>query len=74
MNAVKGGMRSQEEAGDSGMSIQRFREQVRKARALTTKPFAANIQVGWGKQRAITDQLLEAAIEEELPIQESKRQ
>jgi enoyl-[acyl-carrier protein] reductase II len=62
------GMKTQQEAGDKEMSIQRFREQVRKARTLTTRPFAANIQVGWGKQRAITDQLLAVAIEEELPI------
>jgi enoyl-[acyl-carrier protein] reductase II len=41
---------------------------VRKARRLTSKPFAANIPVGWGKQRAITDKQLEVAIEEKLPI------
>jgi len=62
------GMMEQQEASNIEMSIQRFREQIRKARALTSKPFAANIQVGWGKQREITDRLLEIAIEEKLPI------
>ena len=62
------GMQDPQEARDVDASMQRFREQVRKARSLTGKPFAANIQVGWGKQRAITDRLLDVAIEEKLPI------
>lgn len=62
------GMRSQSEAGDIEASIKRFAEQLRKARSLTNKPFAANIPVGWGKQRAVTDRLVNVAIEQELPI------
>ena len=62
------GMRSQSEAGDMEASIKRFMEQLRKAKSHTDKPFAANITVGWGKQRAITDRLVNVAIEEELPI------
>jgi len=62
------GMRHQRESTDMEASIGRFREQVRKARSLTSNPFAANIPVGWGKQRAITDRLVEIAAEEELPV------
>lgn len=62
------GMLEQREAGDMEATIQRFREQIRKTRDLTGKPFASNIPVGWGKQRAITDQLVDVAIEEGLPI------
>ena len=62
------GMQSQAESGDMEISLKRFAEQLRKAKGLTTKPFAANIPVGWGKQRAITDRLIDVAIEEELPI------
>ncbi len=62
------GMERQEEAGDVDASIERFREQLRKAKSLTRKPFAANIPVGWGKQRAVTDRLVNVAIEQELPI------
>ena len=62
------GMTQQSEANDMQASILRFREQVRKAKSLTDKPFAANITVGWGKQRAITDRLVDIAVEEKLAI------
>lgn len=62
------GMVNQSEAGDVDASLNRFREQVRKTKTLTSKPFAANIPVGWGKQRLITDKLVDIAIEEKLPI------
>ena len=62
------GMQEQREAGDPDASMQRFREQIKKAKALTTKPFAANIPVGWGKQRAITDRLVDVALAENLPV------
>ena len=62
------GMQHQKEAGDPDAAMQRFREQIGKAKELTTKPFAANIPVGWGKQRAITDRLVGVALEEKLPI------
>jgi enoyl-[acyl-carrier protein] reductase II len=62
------GMTQQSEANDIQASILRFREQVRKAKSLTDKPFAANITVGWGKQRAITDRLVDIAVEEKLAI------
>jgi len=62
------GMKQQSEASDMEASIERFREQLRKVRSLSTEPFAANIPVGWGKQRAITDRQVDIAIEEGLPI------
>lgn len=62
------GMESQAEAGDVEASLRRFREQIRKVRALTDKPFAANLPVGWGRQREVTDRLVDVAIEEGLPI------
>ena len=62
------GMTRQTEAGNAEVSMQRFKEQIRTARSLTARPFAANIIVGWGKQRSITDRLVEVAIEEHLPI------
>ena len=62
------GMTRQSEAGNVEASMQRFKEQIRRARSLTSKPFAANIPVGWGKQRAVTDRMIEIAIEEQLPI------
>ncbi len=62
------GISRQSEAGDLELLLERFREQIRRARSLTEKPFAANITVGWGKQRPITDRMIEVAIEEQLPI------
>ena len=62
------GMTRQSEAGDVEIAAQRLREEIRKTRCLTSKPFAANITVGWGKQRVVTDRILEVAIEEQLPI------
>ena len=62
------GMTQQREAGDVEASIKRFKEQIRRTRTLTSKPFAANIPVGWGKQRAVTDRMAEIVIEEQLPI------
>jgi enoyl-[acyl-carrier protein] reductase II len=62
------GMASQSEAGDIEKTLSRFREQIRKARTLTTKPFAANLPIGWGKQRTISDRLVEVAIEERIDI------
>ncbi len=62
------GMTRQREAGDVEASIKRFKEQIRRTRTLTSKPFAVNIPVGWGKQRAVTDRMVEIAVEERLPI------
>lgn len=62
------GMASQQEAGDIEKALSRFREQIRKARTLTARPFAVNLPVGWGKQRIISDRLVEAAIEEKIEI------
>lgn len=62
------GMQHQRESTDMALSVQRFREQLERARSLTRKPFAANIPVGWGKQRAITDKMVDVAVEERLPI------
>jgi len=62
------GMQHQRESMDMKASIRRFKEQIRKAKSLTSRPFAVNIPVGLGKQRAITDKLVDTAIEERLPI------
>ena len=62
------GMVSQQEAGDIKKASSRLREQIRKARALTAKPFAVNLPVGWKKQRAISDRLVKVAIEERVNI------
>jgi enoyl-[acyl-carrier protein] reductase II len=62
------GMTSQQEAGDIEKAISVIREQIRKARTLTAKPFAVNLTVGWGKQRIISDWLVEVAIEEKIDI------
>jgi len=62
------GITRQRDAGDFEVLLQRFREQIRRAKVLTSKPFAANIPVGWGKQRAMTDRMVDIAIEEQLPI------
>jgi len=62
------GMTSQQEAGDIQKASTRLREQIRKARTLTAKPFAVNLPVGWRKQRIISDRLVEVAIEEKIDI------
>ncbi len=62
------GMTQQTEAGDIGASIACFREQISKVRELTKKPFAANLVVGWGKQRPISDVMVDVAIEEGVPV------
>jgi enoyl-[acyl-carrier protein] reductase II len=62
------GMESQREAGDIQKASDRMREQIRKARTLTEKPFAVNLPVGWGKQRILSDRLVEVAIEEGIEI------
>ena len=62
------GMTRQREAGDVEASMRCFKEQIRRTRTLTSKPFAANIPVGWGKQREVTDLLVEIAVQEHLPI------
>jgi len=62
------GMTRQREARDVEAATRCFREQIRRTRTITSKPFAANIPVGWGKQREITDRLVEVAIQERLPI------
>ncbi len=62
------GMPSQKEASDTEAATLRLREQIRKTRAITRKPFAVNLTVGWGKQRVISDRLVAVAIEEKIDI------
>ena len=62
------GMTSPQEGRDMESAIARLREQIAKARTLTTKPFAVNLPVGWGKRRTISDRLVEVAIEEKIGI------
>jgi enoyl-[acyl-carrier protein] reductase II len=62
------GMVSQQEAGDIEKALSRLREQIRKARTLTAKPFAVNLLVGWGKQRIMSDRFVEVAIKEKIDI------
>ena len=62
------GMTSQQDAGDIQKASIRLREQIRRARTLTAKPFAINLPIGLGKQRIISDRLVEVAIEEKIDI------
>jgi len=62
------GMEEPWESGNNKAAVNRFREQLYKIRNLTSNSFAVNIPVGWGKQRLVTDLLVDVAIEEKLSI------
>lgn len=63
-----GGMTSYKEANDVDATISCLQQQIRQIKTLTSNPFAVNLPVGWGKQRAITDKQVEIAIAEKVPI------
>lgn len=62
------GIISQQEASDIDKASTRLREQIRRVRMLTAKTFAVNLTVGWGKQRIISDRMVDVAIEEGIDI------
>ncbi|MDY6856922.1 MAG: nitronate monooxygenase [Thermodesulfobacteriota bacterium] len=62
------GEKNQEEAKDLDTVEKRLREQIRKVKALTSKPFAVNFPIGWGKQKVINERRIAAALDEEIPI------
>ncbi len=62
------GMMEPWESSNKKAAVNRFQEQLHMTRSLTSKTFAVNIPVGWGKQRLITDLLVDVAIEEKLSI------
>jgi NAD(P)H-dependent flavin oxidoreductase YrpB (nitropropane dioxygenase family) len=47
---------------------ERLRDQIRKVKARTTKPFAVNIAVGVGEQRRYSQRCVEVAIEEGIAV------
>jgi enoyl-[acyl-carrier protein] reductase II len=46
----------------------RLREQIRKIKTLTGKPFAVNFPIGWGKQKIMNERRIAAALDEGIPI------
>ena len=62
------GEKIQEEAKDLDTVETRLREQIRKVKALTDKPFAVNFPIGWGKQKIFNERRITAAIDEGIPI------
>jgi len=62
------GARKQEEAKDLDTVERCLREQIRKVKALTDKPFAVNFPIGWGKQKIFNERRITAAIDEGIPI------
>lgn len=62
------GMKSYKEANDALATISYLQSQIRMVRDMTSKPFAVNLPVGWGKQREITDKQVETAIAEKVPV------
>jgi len=53
---------------DVVLTGERMREQIRKVKARTARPFAVNIAVGVGKARKYSQEILKAVIEEEVPV------
>ena len=62
------GTRIQEEAKDLDAEEKSLREQIRKVKALTNKPFAVNFPIGWGRQKITNQQRIATAINEGIPI------
>jgi len=53
---------------DPGLTGERMREQIRKVKSLTNKPFAVNINIGVGDARKFSQKIVEVAIEERIPV------
>jgi len=53
---------------DVTLTGERLRNEIRKAKTLTQKPFAVNFPIGFGEFRAFTDRCIEVALEEGIPV------
>lgn len=53
---------------DVTLTGERLRNEIRKAKTLTEKPFAVNFPIGFGEFRAFTDRCIEVALEEGIPV------
>ena len=53
---------------DVALTGERTRDQIRKVKALTEKPFAVNIAVGVGEAQKFSKKIVEVVIEEEVPV------
>ena len=62
------GEKTQEEAKNMDTMELRLREQIRKVKSLTDKPFAVNFPIGWGKQKIMNERRVAAALEEGIEI------
>lgn len=62
------GTRSQGEAEDLDAAEKYLREEIRRVKALTKKPFAVNFPIGWGKQQIKSKRQIAAAINEGIKI------
>jgi enoyl-[acyl-carrier protein] reductase II len=62
------GERTQKEAEDLDTVERCLREQIRKVKTLTNKPFAVNFPIGWGKQKIFNERRIAAAIDEGISI------
>ena len=62
------GMRSQGEANDLDAAEKYLREEIRRVKALTKKPFAVNFPIGWGKQQIKCKRQIAAAINKGIKI------
>ncbi|MBN2063115.1 MAG: nitronate monooxygenase [Deltaproteobacteria bacterium] len=55
-------------SNDPGIIAERLREQVRKVRGLTQKPFAVNIVIGFDEGRKFSERCLHVLLEEKVAI------
>ncbi len=53
---------------DVGLTGERLREQIKKVKSLTDKPFAVNINIGVGEGRKYSQRCVEVALEEGFPV------
>lgn len=53
---------------DVTLTGERLRNEIRKAKTLTEKPFAVNFPIGFGELRAFADRCIEVALEEGIPV------
>ena len=62
------GAKTQDEAKNIDIVEKLLREQIRKVKTLTNRPFAVNLLIGWGKQRVHNERRIGAAIEEGISV------
>ena len=53
---------------DVEITGERIRDQIKKVRSLTKKPFAVNIAVGFGELRKFSRKVVQVVIEEKVPV------